>query len=572
MKGLLVVLVALLLVVPAASAQVLGGPPTLYTPPTDGPTGLHGFVGRTNEAVPADHSYTDMPAFAWNPVRGAAGYEIQLATSRTFTDSTMLTDDSSVQAPVTSLQVQVPWMTGVPYALWVRVRATVGSHVTRWSAPWGFNTSWQTVPTQLTAPRGLVRWNPVQGATGYEVWFTDIGVRIRTLTNVADEREYWTLHPALARNVHWRVRALRYVANTALPNKIPVITYGPYSPTYTSTNDTSLSNSPLVGTDAISDYDTKTDVSPKRANALTPAFAWSGTTVHGLRSNQNLWRVYVFSDKACINTVMVGSIVGGPAWAPRWSNPLELPTSTSGFSTFSTDPPLYGAQASAQMPDGTKIVTAEEVAGTSSGATSSSTSSSSPSGSSAGDPSFTTDPGSIALPDNGWPEGRYWWTVVPVEAVVTGNAIVYQDAELPQDACKASGLWPASVWSFGMQSEPVTTTRSGPLASGLHGGRVVAAANRQPAFDRLPVVTWKPVYGAQTYEIQLSRKLYPWKAAILQKAVVPSATLKLTKQDVGLWYYRVRGVNANLPGSAIDMTWSAPTAIRISGDLFTVVK
>jgi hypothetical protein len=118
----------------------------------------------------------------------------------------------------------------------------------------------------------------------------------------------------------------------------------------------------------------------------------------------------------------------------------------------------------------------------------------------------------------------------------------------------------------------VTTTKSDPLASGVLGGRVVAAASRQPSFEQLPVVTWTPVFGAQSYDIQLSRKIYPWKAAVSQTSLVPSATLNLSKQQTGLWYYRVRGVNGNLPGSAVTMTWSQPTAIRISGDLFKIVK
>jgi hypothetical protein len=55
-------------------------------------------------------------------------------------------------------------------------------------------------------------------------------------------------------------------------------------------------------------------------------------------------------------------------------------------------------------------------------------------------------------------------------------------------------------------------------------------------------------------------------------SLVPSVTLRLTRKDVGLWYYRVRGVNGLLQGSAIKMTWSAPAKIRISGDTFRVLK
>jgi hypothetical protein len=266
--------------------------------------------------------------------------------------------------------------------------------------------------------------------------------------------------------------------------------------------------------------------------------------------------------------VTVGSLVGGPAWAPRFAPPLALPTTAKDLDGFADGSavPVYGPQTAAEMADYTKISSAEEVSklAPGSGGTGGSGSSDSGSGS---DPSFTTDPGAIALPDNGWPAGRYWWTVVPVQVLDDGKSLVYRDLEMPQDACAAG-----HVWSFGMQSMPVTTKDDIPLASGLDGVRVVASATKTPSFVQLPVITWTPVLGAQSYEIQLSRRVYPWQAAISQTAVVPSVTLKLGKQQSGLWYYRVRGINGNLPGAAIKMTWSKPTPIRITGDRFVVVK
>jgi hypothetical protein len=547
--------------------------------PLTAPKGLHAFVYRADEPMPLSPSYTQLPAFAWEPVRAATRYEIQLATSVTFAESTMLADDSTVATPVTSLQLQVPWMTGRPFALWVRVRALAGARVSQWSSSFGFNTSWKDLPTQLPAPTGLIRWTPVEGATAYEVWFPDIGLRFRTLTNVADEREYWTLHPTGARTVRWRVRALRYVKDSKLPNQIQVITYGPYSRRFTSTNDTTLRATPLLGTDAISDVDSTP--AKQQPNALMPGFAWTGTTgIAG--SGSGLWRVYVFSDRECLNSVTVGSLVGGPAWAPRFAPPLALPTKAADLDTFAagTLAPTYGPQQNAEMSDYTKIATAEEGVKLADGSAGSAGSSGSGSTSGAtGDPSFTTDPGSVALPDNGWPTGRYWWTVVPVavyETVDSSSAgptttstgtLTYRDLELPQDACAAG-----RVWSFGMESMPVTTKDDFPLASGLRGSRVVASASKTPDFVQLPVITWTPVLGAQSYEIELSRRVYPWRTVIAQSALVPSVTLKLTKQQIGLWYYRIRGVNGNLPGTAIKMTWSKPTPIRISGDSFAIVK
>jgi hypothetical protein len=585
-KPYLLVLAAALVFAPSASTQLLGQGPKLV--PTGGPTGLHAFVGHANEAPPADHTYTDMPAFAWNPVRGATKYQIQLATGKDFAESKMLAD-SKVATPVTSLQIQLPWMTGPTnsYALWARVRANVGSRVTQWSYPFGFNTAskgfhassnglsdnlppsgcqispvrWNGSPCQLRdSPTGLIRWTPIAGATAYEVWFKDIGVKFRTLTNVADEREFWTLHPSAAKTVRWRVRAIRYVSTPLLPNALPVVSYGPYSPVYSTTNQTTTTSGRIKGK-------TVSGTTSGRSNQLMAGFSWTGNRLAANISYPNgLWRVYVFSDKSCVNSVTVGSIVGGPAWAPRWAQPMSLPTAGDALDSFAAgdSPFTYEAQDNVWTADLTPIKTAEEAVGTAP-----TTQGNAPSGETGGSSSTPTtapatatptalaalEPGTVQLPDN----SAYWWTAVPVEIFEdSSGAIAYQDMELPQDAC-AQG----SVFQFAMQSMKATT-----FASGIHGDRVLSSAS----FAQLPVITWSPVLGAQTYEIQLSRRPEPfWKTALTQTAVVPSTTLKLTKKDVGAWYYRVRGVNGNLGGTAIKLRWSTGK-IQISGDLFKVVK
>jgi hypothetical protein len=224
------------------------------------------------------------------------------------------------------------------------------------------------------------------------------------------------------------------------------------------------------------------------------------------------------------------------------------------------------------MADGTVPTPSE------SGGDDTSSSGSSGSGSGSDDSSAAAaGPRPVSLPDNGWPQGRYWWTVVPVEPVEIvadptkgrqpGDAMEYHDVDLPQDLCAKGQVWP-----FGVQSAPVTTTSQTPYASGVvKGNRVVSAAVRRPSFEELPVVTWQPALGAQTYELQLSRKAYPWKTVRSASSVVTSAVLPLAKRDVGTWYYRVRGLNANLVGPAKFLAWSKPVAIRISGDRFRVV-
>jgi hypothetical protein len=124
-----------------------------------------------------------------------------------------------------------------------------------------------------------------------------------------------------------------------------------------------------------------------------------------------------------------------------------------------------------------------------------------------------------------------------------------------------------------VQSAPVTAASTTPLVSGLAAGtRVTSAATRVPSFQQLPLVTWQPALGATTYQVQLSRHLYPWVSVRSQTSVTTSALLPLTKHDLGTWYYRVRGMNLDLPSAAQQMAWSKPVAIRITGDRFVVLR
>ena len=118
-----------------------------------------------------------------------------------------------------------------------------------------------------------------------------------------------------------------------------------------------------------------------------------------------------------------------------------------------------------------------------------------------------------------------------------------------------------------------TAASATPYVSGLtNDKRLTAAANRTPSFVKLPLITWQPAIGAQSYEIELSRHLYPWVAVMKTTSVVTSTVLPLTTSNRGKWYYRVRGVNPNLPANAQKMTWSDPVAIKITGNLFSVVR
>ena len=163
-------------------------------------------------------------------MRGASRYEFQLSTSRTFADNAIVWQSNKLKAPLTTVPVTLPWMTGYNgYAWFARVRGFVGGQPTGWSDKYGFDLRSPSAPTSLsdglnTRP-GMVRWTPVDGATAYEVTFTFNHVegeakKIKTATTAADLREYYTFHndPAVFDNdqgavggVYWRVRAVREV-------------------------------------------------------------------------------------------------------------------------------------------------------------------------------------------------------------------------------------------------------------------------------------------------------------------------------------------------------------------------
>jgi hypothetical protein len=355
---------------------------------------------------------------------------------------------------------------------------------------------------------------------------------------------------------------------------VPIAKYGPYSPIYTTRTSGSYTDAPIAGISATSDVDsTAASVHPHQ---LMPGFAWKGTGPKSDGTPAGLWRVYVFSDKQCVNPVMVGSVTGSPAWAPRDTAPLKTPGTVQDLVDAINGKYLgMGGQDLSYSADGS-LLTPAELGGAAAAAGSGSAGSGS-SGTGSATTTAATNAAYTTLPDNGWPEGRYWWTVVPVEAAIfpadpnkgiqDSDKVEYHDTALPQDACAAGQVWP-----FGIQSAPLTTSSQTPYISGLLAGRVTSAARTSPRFSELPLITWQPAIGAQSYEIELSHKAYPWKAARKQTSIVTSAVLNLTRSDVGTWFYRVRGVNPNLVAGAQKMTWSPAVKIRITGDEFTVVK
>ena len=274
------------------------------------------------------------------------------------------------------------------------------------------------------------------------------------------------------------------------------------------------------------------------AHQLMPAMTFGGDT--GIDGREyRLFRAYAFTDRDCVNVVFRGSVVGGPAYAPRVSGPLKLPTNQGELDVALAGilPSAKSETAKTYMADGTPM-TASETFGA--------------------DERVRVD-----LPDVDTSTTRYFWTVVPVGIIVDeGGTFTYYDAESPQDACESG-----RVASFGKESRPAITTAGTPYVSGLSPkGRLLAQAGSRPIVYSTPLVSWRPVVGATAYEVQWSRSKYPWRSRGSALTYATSSVLQLSS---GLWYYRIRGLNAAQVGTPA-MTWSAPVAVKVVRPTFRI--
>jgi hypothetical protein len=571
------------------------------------PQGLRAFLLRTDE--PVKHEFDRTPSFAWLPVRGAIRYEFELATSKSFTESSIVWSNANdefaapttttpgtttpttpatttptaetaadklaklyknLRTPTVSIDLALPWITGSPYALYAHVRAITSKGPTSWSTPYGFNIRWSSVPKDLNSPHpGLVRWSPVEGATAYQVWIYGAKTTFMTTTNVADARDLYDFHrtdPFFTGSIRFRVRAQRALYGEVVSG-LPATTYGPWSPTYTDVQPP-LSLGTLGGVAAVSDV--TSDSGAGRAHALTPGFVFNGDSGGPLDyyngTPAELFRVYIATDEDCVNIVFRSAVVGSPAYAPRTTGPLELPKDSDAIRLARGDTLKQGSEGTVLMADGTVAVANEEVAAPAATTTGS--------GTSASTAPAATPAAKVDLPDTAWPTGGYYWTVVPVvvEPVPTSVPVIppapvlvrYRETELPQDACQTG-----RVMRFGKATPPVVTSSSRPFASGLSPkGRLTSAARATPSFYGTPLVAWESVLGAQEYEIQWSKSANPWRPL---GSLVTAATSSMLPLEPGNWYYRVRGYNHSLLKRP-QMAWSTPTPLKVSKPTFSVVK
>jgi hypothetical protein len=649
------------------------------------PDQLHAFLLRADE--PLTRTFGRTPSFAWLPVAGAERYEFELANSPTFNEGTVVWSDATLKTPASSIPWSLPWMTGSPYALYAHVRAWTADGAGPWSTSFGFNMRWSALPQPVPTYPGLLSWSTVPGATSYDVWLLDAKKVISTRSNVADEREYYDFHQQSAWSglVHWRVRAVRNLYGSAqgLPNGLPAVTYGPWSKTYTSANPP-ITTGPIRLAAAFSDV-TSSAAQPE-AHRLTPALAFTGN--QGLDGTASeLFRAYIFTDSDCVNVVFRSAIIGSPAYAPRTTGPVKLPIAQPEIDAARTqflpdgiEPQSYmadtaailptemdkpsaqpatdGATPAAPQPSGSAGSSSGSDTGSGTGGTTTAPTTTTPVTSAPGDPGLAPTTPNFSLPstpkvsgapvdlwDSGWPNGRYFWTVVPVKEVLTpavttslavaasvgatsitvssaagfpaggtinvgsganvdtvpiasvngsvltlaralghvhaaadlvvnpSPGVQYVDAELPQDVCAAG-----RVSTFGKVSEPVLAGSTSPYASGLSpSGRLIAAVSGSPTFYGTPLVAWQPAVGADEYQVQWSKTKYPWSPVGQRYTYATSAVLDqaVSGKRVGLgpgtWYYRVRGLDFSLPGTARAMSWSDPVGFLVARPTFKIV-
>jgi hypothetical protein len=159
------------------------------------------------------------------------------------------------------------------------------------------------------------------------------------------------------------------------------------------------------------------------------------------------------------------------------------------------------------------------------------------------------------------------------ETVVRSSAgsLNYRDLELASDVCRAG-----RVARFAKNSEPVLTTSGELFATGLSSKGRLISARAGSTFYGSPLVAWTPALGATSYEVQWSKKLYPFKPEPNPENANAPGTMTLGTAAVlplsaGSWYYRVRGFDYSLPTNAQQMSWSDPAKIVVVKPKFKIV-
>ena len=118
------------------------------------------------------------------------------------------------------------------------------------------------------------------------------------------------------------------------------------------------------------------------------------------------------------------------------------------------------------------------------------------------------------------------------------------------------------------------TSATTPYATGLSStGRLTSAANTSKFYGR-PLVAWAPAFDADIYEIQYSKAAYPFKPELdprsNSRGYLTFSTSDILPLPVGTWWYRVRGIDYNLPTGVQQMSWSDPQRLVVAAPKFKV--
>ena len=263
-------------------------------------------------------------------------YEFELSKNPAFTEAGTFWSDAKLKTPAVSVPVALPWMTGSPYAVYARVRAITREGVSRWSAlvrlqrPLGQRAA---AGRDLSGHVPLDAWSAARRAT--RSGSRRCGRSSAMRTNAVDHREFYSFHQQAqySGSVSWRVRAVRSLYGK-IPTGLPTVSYGPWSPTYTTTNPAIVDGAVTPSVAARRhDGQQRHGGGAPRADARLRLRRHAGRHRHAPPTS-------TASTSSATRTASTSSIAARssarPHTSPRTTGSLRLPTTTAEVTTAST--------------------------------------------------------------------------------------------------------------------------------------------------------------------------------------------------------------------------------------------
>ena len=500
------------------------------------PTGLHAFLLRARRGAAASTTRARRRSRGRRSRRAAARTTSSSRPAATSTTSSVLFTYTKLQIPALAIAHQLPWMTGVPYALWAHVRweSADGKTVTPWSAPFGFNMRWRDSdypaaaagaggPHPLEADRGR---DALRGALpGHQRRRSRSRRRRTSPTSASSSRSTSArtrlVDGALARArdpVHRRQGRAEERAAACRPTGRGAAIVHDRQPA-------ARARHARADRHGLGHAGTRRASRAARTSS-TPGFAWtpSAPVLGNIGAfGSSLYRVYIFTDDHCVNAGLHGldrRLAGVRAADDR--RPVRTAAVTKALAngrrrrTSSSAAPKgrsfdatgeAGRAERVRPGDGRSVRVGEQrrrmqasTCGTPAGRTAATTGRSSRSRCSSYRRVRPRRPSDqpIALPGCRRAAGP-----------VRGGA----RHELRQGVAAGRHASASTPWVSGLAPN----------------GRVVASASKVPTVHDSPLVAWQPAVGATTYEMQLSRKSYPWRTTWSTTTSATSVVLPLGK-------------------------------------------